>query len=135
MGHYRDDHEAGLHRADALEVELADLRRQKQQDAAEIQALEEKLRNERLGLKRGGRKAKSELVIVLGILSIAILPLLGPLAWWLANRELEAVTAGSVDSGKVRTLEAGRAFGIAGTILLVLVTVYFAWELVSVLLF
>ena len=42
---YRDDHDAALARADALEKELADARAEHQRDEAKIAALEAKLRS------------------------------------------------------------------------------------------
>lgn len=131
MGTYRNDHEAALRRAEALEAELAELRRQKQQDADEIDRLEAKLRDERLGLDSGRPEAKTELAMVLGILSISLLPLMGPVAWWFANREIRAVEAGATRTEKVRSLQAARAFGMCGTVLVILVFVVILLEFVA----
>jgi len=59
-------------------------------------------------------------VLVLGILGVAVLQLLGPFAWVMGNRELEAIDAGRRPPEGRSSANAGRILGIIGTVLLAL---------------
>lgn len=57
-------------------------------------------------------------VLVLGILSLVICQVLGPFAWVMGNRELEAIDGGRRPPENRGTANAGRILGIIGTALL-----------------
>ena len=54
-------------------------------------------------------------VLVLGILSLVICQVLGPFAWVMGNRELEAIDSGRRPPDNRGTANAGRILGIIGT--------------------
>ncbi len=57
-------------------------------------------------------------VLVLGILGIVICGVLGPFAWVMGNRELQAIDSGMRPPENRSTANAGRILGIIGTVLL-----------------
>lgn len=63
--------------------------------------------------------SQATLSVVLGILGI-LFTLFAPFAWWLANRELEAIDAGRRPPENIGTARTGRILGIIGTVLLAL---------------
>lgn len=63
--------------------------------------------------------------LVLGILSVVLLPLLGPIAWWLAVREKRAIAAGRRDPNGRGVATAGQVLGIIGTVLFALLIALF----------
>ena len=58
------------------------------------------------------------LILVLGILSIVMIPVLGPVAWILGNQTLNAISEGTADAAEASTVAAGRICGIVGTVML-----------------
>lgn len=57
-------------------------------------------------------------VLVLGILGIVICGVLGPFAWVMGNRELQAIDSGMRPPENRSTANAGRILGIIGTVIL-----------------
>ena len=57
-------------------------------------------------------------VLVLGILSLVICQVLGPFAWVMGNKELEAIDGGRRPPENRGTAKAGKILGIIGTALL-----------------
>ncbi|HJQ76397.1 MAG TPA: DUF4190 domain-containing protein [Acidimicrobiia bacterium] len=57
-------------------------------------------------------------VLVLGILGIVICQFLGPFAWAMGNKELQAIDAGRRAPENRGTANAGRILGIIGTVFL-----------------
>jgi hypothetical protein len=139
---YRDDLEGALHRAGALERELAERRAEGATDKARIQHLEGELiaaRQAIAGLRRGGpqvvavpayQPSSASTVLVLGILSVVVCSLLGPIAWSYGNRELERISAGVADPSGHGAVAAGRVLGIIASVMLVLAVVFFGVFLV-----
>lgn len=62
--------------------------------------------------------SQATLALVLGILSIVVCQVLGPFAWWLGNKEVEAIDAGRRPPENRSNAVAGRITGIIGTVLL-----------------
>ena len=62
--------------------------------------------------------SQATLALVLGILSIVFCQILGPFAWWMGNKELEAIDAGRRPPENRSNANAGRITGIVGTVLL-----------------
>lgn len=69
-------------------------------------------------------------VLVLGILSLVICQVLGPFAWVMGNRELEAIDSGLRPPENRGTANAGRILGIIGTALLAIGIIVLAFVLV-----
>ena len=59
-------------------------------------------------------------ILMLGILSIVVLPLLGPFAWVFGNQALAAIRAGTMNPAEGSSASAGRICGIIGTVILAL---------------
>ena len=60
------------------------------------------------------------MVLTLGILSIVICGLLGPVAWVMGNNDLAAMRAGRMDPSGEGLTQAGRILGIISSIMLIL---------------
>lgn len=71
-------------------------------------------------------------VLVLGILSLVVCGILGPIAWKLGNDELAAISAGRRPSENLGMAQAGRICGIVGTCLLGLGLLFVLFWLVLV---
>ena len=65
-------------------------------------------------------------VLTLGILSIVVCGLLGPIAWAMGNTELERIDSGQSDPSGRGNVSAGRVCGIIATVLLILGVVLIA---------
>ncbi len=57
-------------------------------------------------------------ILVLGIISVVACQILGPFAWTMGNKELEAIDAGRRPPENRSNANAGRILGIVGTVLL-----------------
>jgi hypothetical protein len=66
-----------------------------------------------------GERSQATLALILGITSIACLPLLGPAAWAVARNELKGIDEGRRNPSNRRTAVAARVLGIVGTTILV----------------
>ena len=63
-------------------------------------------------------QSQATMILVLGILSIVFCQVLGPFAWVMGNKELEAIDAGRRPPENRSNANAGRITGIIGTVLL-----------------
>jgi hypothetical protein len=61
--------------------------------------------------------SRSDLILLLGALSLFCCGPLGILAWIMAQRDLGKIRQGRMSSAKIRSLKVGRALGIIGTTL------------------
>lgn len=66
------------------------------------------------------KEHRGTLVLVLGILSIVICPILGPFAWIMGKNDLAEIAAEAMDPAGEGTTKAGMICGIIGSVLLVL---------------
>lgn len=64
------------------------------------------------------------LALILSIANFIVCPVLSPIAWVIASKELRAIDAGRRDPAKRDQANAGRILGIIGTVLLVLGVVF-----------
>ncbi|OLT23860.1 hypothetical protein BJF81_09550 [Ornithinimicrobium sp. CNJ-824] len=64
-------------------------------------------------------------MLVLGILSVVVMPLLGPFAWAMGHRALKEVDRSGVPATNRSMLVGGMVTGIVGTVFLVLGTLGF----------
>jgi ABC-type Fe3+ transport system permease subunit len=71
-------------------------------------------------------------VLVLGILSLVVCGVLGPVAWSMGNTELAAIDAGRRPPENRGTANAGRILGIIATVLLVIAVVLVVLALILV---
>lgn len=70
------------------------------------------------------------LALILSIANFVVCPILGPIAWVIASKELSAIDAGRRDPTKRDQANAGRILGIIGTVLLALGVLFFVFVLV-----
>lgn len=59
-------------------------------------------------------------ILVLGILSLVICAVCGPIAWAMANKDLAAMGSGLMDPSGMDQTKAGKICGIIGTVFLIL---------------
>jgi uncharacterized membrane protein YjgN (DUF898 family) len=59
-------------------------------------------------------------VLVLGILSLVLCQILGPIAWVMGNNELAGIDAGRRPPQNRGTAQAGRILGIISTVLMII---------------
>ena len=63
--------------------------------------------------------SNATLILVLGILSIVLCPIMGPVAWIMGNKALAEIDSGAGDPSQRGLVNAGRICGIVGTVLIV----------------
>jgi hypothetical protein len=134
---YRDDLAAAHARLEQLQRELAEASSQGIQDRERIAALTAQLGATRDALTRMGSAqpaygapmygaeafnyaSRAGTVLVLGILSIVLCHVLGPVAWAMGNEELRRIDAGQTSGFSRGNVTAGRVCGIVGTVLLLI---------------
>lgn len=128
---YKNDYDAAYNRAQALERELAEVKAQKDADAHQVAALQQSLAQAQATIARirgaGGVQpgmnphllpSNGTTVLVLGILSVTICALLGPLAWHYGSDELRRIDMGMANPLKRGEVVAGRVLGIIATVLM-----------------
>ena len=71
--------------------------------------------------------------LVLGVLSIVVCQLLGPVAWKLGSDEMKAIAEGRRSSEGLSMAQAGKITGIVGTCLLALAVAFLLFFLVAAL--
>jgi hypothetical protein len=133
---YRDDLVAAHARLEQLERELADASSQVSQDQQRIALLTAQLSAAREALARMGQMQQMQLmpgyaapqyihasrsssVLVLGILSLVLCHVIGPIAWSMGTEELRRIDAGQAPDLARGSVVAGRVCGIIGTSLLI----------------
>ena len=138
---YRSEWDAALARASALETQLRQAQSGQQQDAATIAMLSQQLQacNAELARLRGyGAQPmygvpsyifppRGGTILTLGILSLVVCSLMGPIAWSMGNGELARIDAGQVDPTSRGNAQAGRICGMIATILLICCVVFFVF--------
>jgi hypothetical protein len=129
---YRDDLAAAHARLDQLQRELAEASSQGVQDRQRITALTAQLTATRDTLARLGAQpmaaayaqpmyaypSRSGTVLTLGILSLVLCHVLGPIAWSMGNEELRRIDGGQAPAFSRGNVAAGRICGIIGTVCL-----------------
>jgi hypothetical protein len=132
---YRDDYAAAQARLETVQRELAAANSQVNQDQQHIAALTAQLAAARDALARFGTQLpgygsyqfspRSGTVLTLGILSLAVCSIMGPIAWSMGSEELRRIDSGLTEPHGRGTAQAGRICGIIGTSLLILVGLFF----------
>lgn len=64
-------------------------------------------------------ESQAVVILVLGILSIVLCQILGPIAWVMGNTELASIDAGRRSPDNRGLATAGKVIGIVGTVFLV----------------
>jgi hypothetical protein len=135
---YRDDLEATHARANALQNELDSAKAKGARDDARIAQLTAQLTAMRQALSRVGAQAPRQphymflprggTIMALGICSLVLCSLLGPVAWAMGNEELRRISLGQTSAESHSQAAAGRVCGIVATAFLgvaVLFVVFF----------
>lgn len=149
---YRNEWDAAVARASALEQQLRAAQASHTTDAATITSLTQQLQyaNAELARLRGGGApqpmygapgygmpgygmpgygyaypSQASTVMVLGILSLVVCGLLGPIAWSMGNTELGRIERGEVDPSGRGSAVAGRICGMIASILIIICIVGF----------
>jgi hypothetical protein len=124
---YRDDLEAAHARTEALQQELANVQAGHAHDRQRIAELTAQLMAAQQALQRLGGgprpgfyllRPRGTAVLVLGVLSIMLCNILGPVAWVMGNEELRRIDSGQVDPMTRNAASAGRVCGIVSTMLM-----------------
>lgn len=58
----------------------------------------------------------AHLILALGVISVLVCPLTGPLAWVMGNQVVAQVSEASMEEGEWRAVQTGRRLGICGTV-------------------
>jgi hypothetical protein len=135
---YRDDYAAAQARLDTVQRDLDAAQSQASQDKQHIAALTAQLEAARGALARFGAQypgpgpygtyqftSRSGAVLTLGILSLAVCAIMGPIAWSMGSEELRRIDAGLAPPFGRGTTQAGRICGIIGTSFLILAGLLF----------
>lgn len=153
---YRNEWDAAVARASALEQQLRDAQAGQQADAATIATLTQQLQQANADLARlrgqggygypppppaygyaggypGGMypvPARGGTILVLGILSLVVCGILGPIAWSMGNEELRRIERGEVDPSTRGNVTAGRICGMIASILIIIAVAFFMFAFV-----
>jgi hypothetical protein len=138
---YRNDWGAAVARAQALENELRLAQQSQHQDAQRIDSLNQQLAAARAELAQlqaqmGGLGAmpppgafalpsyayapRGTTILVLGVLSIMLCQILGPIAWSMGSEELKRIDSNQTAPDERSSAQAGYICGIISTVLLIL---------------
>ncbi len=129
---YRDDLAAAHARLEQLQRELTEASSQATQDQQRIAQLTAQLAAAREALVRMGQvmpaylppqyihASRATTVLVLGVLSLALCCVMGPIAWAMGNEELRRIELGQTPGLARSSVVAGRICGIVSTSMLIL---------------
>lgn len=129
---YRDDHEAARQRLDAVQRELDAAKQHETQDKQQIAMLTAQLQAAHAALSRFGQyypqypmypqyifPPRSGTILTLGILSLVVCAICGPIAWSMGNEEIRRIEAGQTPPDGMGSVTAGRTCGIIGTVVMI----------------
>jgi uncharacterized Tic20 family protein len=63
-------------------------------------------------------QSQATTALVIGIIGVVVCQILGPFAWWMGQKEIEAIDKGNRPPENRGTAQAGKILGIVGTALL-----------------
>jgi hypothetical protein len=130
---YRDDLAATHARVEQLQRELSSASSQQTQDRQRIAALTAQLAATQQAIARMGGAmqlyqppqyqsysypSRGGAVLTLGILSLVVCSVMGPIAWAMGNEELRRIDAGQTSPDARGSVTAGRVCGIISSVLL-----------------
>ncbi len=128
---YRDDLAATYARVEQLQRELTHASRQGATDQQRITALSAQLAATQQALARmgGGMQqrqqnyiypSRSSTILTLGILSLVVCSVMGPIAWAMGNEEMRRMDAGHAPEDQRGSVSAGRICGIIASCMLMI---------------
>jgi hypothetical protein len=142
---YRNDWDAAVARATALEAQLKQAQQAQVQDHQQIAALTSQLQAARAELARLQSGMPQQMyaqpqfgynaypsyayperggtIMVLGILSLVVCSVLGPIAWSMGNEELRRIDSGQTSPAQRGSVQAGRICGIIASVMLIFAVV------------
>lgn len=156
---YRNEWDAAVARATALEQQLRHAQSSNQADAATIAALTQQLQyaNAELARLRGAgagggygyapappaygygygmptflTPARGGTILALGICSLLVCSLLGPIAWSMGNEEIRRIDRGEVDPSTRGNVTAGRICGMVASIMILVGVVFALFFMVAI---
>jgi len=140
---YRDDLAATHARVEQLQRELSQVSRDGMTDKQRIAALSAQLAATQQALTRmGGHMAqrqqnyiypsRSSTVLTLGILSLVVCAVMGPIAWAMGNEEMRRMDAGQTPEDQRGSASAGRVCGIIASCMLMFGGLIFLMMLAAV---
>jgi hypothetical protein len=128
---YRDDLAATHARLEQIQRELSNASGQQVRDRQRIAQLTAQLASTQQALSRiGGMQQQMQMqqhwifpsrastVLTLGILSLVVCSVMGPIAWAMGNEEMRRMDAGQTPDDQRGTVTAGRVCGIVASCLL-----------------
>lgn len=127
---YRDDLAATHARLESLQRDLDEAQAQGIRDQRRIAMLQSQLQVLQQTVVRLGGHApqqhiiyasRGNIILALGICSIILCSLLGPIAWAMGNDELRRIRLGLTPAGDATSAAAGRVCGIVATAILFVV--------------
>lgn len=142
---YRDDLAAAHALLETVQKELGEARETSRRDQQRIAYLTAQLTAAQQSLERLGRTLppphgtayllppRAGTILTLGILSLVLCWVLGPVTWLLGNEELRRIDSGQVDPSTRSNVVAGRICGIIATTFLILAL--FSVSILALLLF
>lgn len=147
---YRNEWEAAVARATALENELRIAQQSQVQDHNQIANLTQQLQMARAELARlqagvqpqyqyGYAPMPSYMyapragtILVFGILSLVVCSILGPVAWVMGNEELRRIDSGQTSPEGRSNVQTGRILGIVTSVLLMVAVLFIVFALILV---
>lgn len=140
---YRDDLAATHARVEQLQRELSQASREGMTDKQRIAALSAQLAATQQALARMGGvmhqrqqnyiyPSRSSTILTLGILSLVVCSVMGPIAWAMGNEEMRRMDAGHTPEDQRGSVSAGRVCGIIASCFLIFGGLIFLMMLASV---
>lgn len=124
---YRDDLAATHARVEQLQRELSQASGQQNRDRQRIAQLAAQLAATQQALARMGGMvqmmqpnrfvfpSRGGTILTLGILSLVVCSVMGPIAWAMGNEEIRRIECGQTSPDQMSTVTAGRVCGIVGS--------------------
>lgn len=143
---YRDDLAATHARLESLQRELHGASSQQVQDRHRIAQLTAQLNATQQALARMGGMvqqqqyqqrqfvfpSRSSTILTLGILSLVVCSVMGPIAWAMGNEEMRRMDSGQTPDDQRSTATAGRVCGIVGSCFLMFGGLIFLFMLATI---
>jgi len=136
---FRDDYAAAHARLEAVQRELIDARSQTNYDQHRIQLLSAQLHEAQTALARIGYQLQHRqyqyaprggTILTLGILSLVLCSIMGPIAWAMGNEELRRIESGMTGPEGRSSVVAGKVCGIIASSLLMVGGLFVLFALV-----
>lgn len=132
---YRDDYAAAYARLEQVQRDLATAQSQTVQDQQQIALLQSQLYQAQMQLQQLGQHVqqyqqyqlppRSGTILTLGILSLVLCSIMGPIAWAMGNEELRRIDMGLTNPMGRGSVTAGRVCGIVATVFMIIGVVGF----------